>query len=362
MYWIVVILALPYLFILISVWKHLKKIKQHESGNNQSLFISIIVPCKNEQFHLPYLLNDLALQEYPTESFEVVVVDDNSNDDTFNIASRFNGIRNFSVIKNSGTGKKSAILTGVKHSEGQVIITTDADCSLKQKWLRSICSNFLQNDPDLLISPVCLEKKPGFFDRFQELEFLGLQGITAGSAMLGKPVMCNGANLAFKKETYLRHTDFMHNEILSGDDIFFLHSLKKEKGSKIMWNGSPDAIVKASSAGSPGEYFKQRKRWLSKGKAYSDRDTIILAIVTFFTNLLIIGVAAASLADRNFLMILVAVFMLKAIPDFLILSNTSKRYGRMPLLKWFLPSEAVYPFYMLGVAIVSLFPGRDRMV
>ena len=356
MHWIAVILLLPYSFILLIIWKNLVKLKQHDSIGNP-LFISILIPVRDEEANLPHLLNDLINQDYPPESFEVIIIDDNSNDSSFKIASDFIGLRKLRVIRNPGTGKKSAIRTGVDNSSSRFIITTDADCRLKNRWLSAISSSLEHDQPDMLICPVTLEKRQGFFGRFQELEFLSLQGITAGSALSQHPVMCNGANLAFKKEAYLRNADFMHNEISSGDDVFFLHSLKQEPGAKIIWLESKDAIVTASSSENLNMFLKQRKRWLSKGKAYTDRDTIILSFVTFVTNLLIILLGGISLFNREFVIPFIVAFIIKAIPDFLILLNTVRRYGRKPLLKWFLPSEIIYPFYVIWVAIISFISG-----
>ncbi len=358
MYWIAVITALPYFFILLAIRMHLRKLKKHEVTTEELLFISVIIPVRNESSNLPLLLNDLENQHFTQKSFEVIIVDDNSVDDSFSIASAFKGLRNFSVIRNAGNGKKAAIRTGIKRSSGRVIITADADCRLKKGWIGTICSFFASNKPDMLICPVTLDERSGFFGRFQELEFLSLQGITAGCTLAGHPVMCNGANLAYTKEAYLRNAEFMHNEIASGDDIFFLHSLKKEPDAKIMWLESAEATVTTSSSANLSMFIKQRRRWLSKGKAYTDRDTIILAIVTFVTNMIIILLAGISLMKGEFLMPFIIVFIIKVIPDFMILSITAARYGRRPLIKWFLPSAVIYPFYVLLIAVISIFPGK----
>jgi len=132
----------------------------------------------------------------------------------------------------------------------------------------------------MLICPVMLESKPGFFNIFQELEFLGLQGITAGTAVAKRPVMCNGANLVFKKEAYLVNVNNLHPEIPSGDDVFLLHSLKKNHNN-IKWLESEDAVMITAPSATLKDYINQRNRWISKAGAYSDRDTIILGLVTF---------------------------------------------------------------------------------
>jgi poly-beta-1,6-N-acetyl-D-glucosamine synthase len=360
MYWLLSILIIPYLVIMFRNWISLQKIKNSELPSDTSVYVSIIVPCRNEEKRLPFLLDDLAKQDYPPESYEIIVVDDNSTDKTFDTASAFSGIRNFSIVKNSGSGKKSAIRTGINSARGLIIITTDADCRMKERWIKTIASFFNTHKPEMLICPVQLESRSGFFGRFQELEFLSLQGITAGCANAENATMCNGANLAFTKQAYLSHMDNLRNHIPSGDDIFFLHSLKKDPESKILWLESTDALVTASSSTSLREFVNQRKRWISKGSAYDDTFTILLAILTFLTNLLILCLLAASFISILYLKVLLIVVLAKALPDFLILLNTSARYRRNGLMNWFVPAEIVYPFYVLGVAILSFLPFRGK--
>ena len=89
-------------------------------------------------------------------------------------------------------------MTGVSASVGSYIITTDADCLPGEKWLSTIAASIQDSRPDMLICPVMLESKPGFFNIFQELEF-GLQGLLPEQRVAGYPVMCNGQILFSRK-------------------------------------------------------------------------------------------------------------------------------------------------------------------
>ena len=354
MHWLPLILILPYFFLLLKIYTDLRKVKPFFYRGNNRVFVTVIVACRNEAENIKLLLQNIAGQDYPAESFEVIIVDDHSVDNTFEIASGFKGIKNLSVIRNKGQGKKTAIRTGVGAASGNVIITTDGDCRMGEKWISAIVAFYNKNKPDMIICPVIVESEPGFIGRFQELEFLSLQGVTAGSAIAGMSTMCNGANLAFTKEAYLKHSDNLHYEMPSGEDIFFLHSLKKEYGSKIMWLESFDSIVTAASVKPVMSFLNQRRRWISKIKTYYDKFTIVLAIVTFVTIAVQISLLIAGLLVPEFLVVLLAVFVLKSIPDFLILLNTTARYGKKNLMRWFLPSQAVYPFYVLAVVLYSV--------
>jgi cellulose synthase/poly-beta-1,6-N-acetylglucosamine synthase-like glycosyltransferase len=317
--------------------------------------VSVVIACRNEEKVVPNLLQDLSSQIYPSELLEVIVVDDNSTDNTFKEASSFRQITGLKVMINNGNGKKSAIKTGLEIASGDLIITTDADCRVGNSWISIITSFYEENKPDMIIGPIQLRSSSGFFGRFQELEFLSLQGITAGTTAAGNPVMCNGANLAFTKETYAKHAHNLHDEILSGDDIFFLHSLKKDKKAKIMWLSSKEAVATTTLSNSLISFLSQRARWISKGKAYKDSFTIFTSIVTFVTILLIISVLFAGLFRPAFLLVFLTLLLIKSVPDLLILDITTRNYGKNQLLKWFIPSQIVYPFYVVGAILCSVF-------
>jgi poly-beta-1,6-N-acetyl-D-glucosamine synthase len=206
----------------------------------------------------------------------------------------------------------------------------------------------------LIICPVRIKTDRGFFRKFSELEFMSLQGITAGTALSDNGTMCNGANLAFTREAYLTHSDNLHDEINSGDDIFLLHSLKREPDSKILWLESADAMITTESPITLRPFLKQRSRWLAKGRVYKDRYTIIVGISTFLAVLLQIGFIIAWLITPALIWVLLSLIVLKSIPDLLILVNTTKRYHKRKLMWWFLPSQLLYPFYVISVLIYPL--------
>lgn len=354
MQWLLLVILIPYIYFITKVYLSLAKIKPFSPESVPRTFVSVIVACRNEQRDLPLLMSDIAVQDYDPELFELIVVNDNSSDSTFESASSFRGIKNLKVINSTGKGKKKAIRNGVEAAAGKLIITTDADCRIGIKWLRTITSFEAAHKPDMIICPVRLEGGIGFFQRFQEIEFLSLQGITAGTAASGDPVMCNGAALAFRREDYLKHAGNLHDEMVSGDDVFLLHNIKKDPGKTILWLESAEATVTTPASENLLSFLRQRGRWISKAGAYSDRYTQTLAIVTFVTISAQLLLLLSGCFSTVMLQVFAVYFVLKSIPDFLVLSDTAKRYGKKSLMRWFLPSQLVYPFYVIAVIPCSL--------
>lgn len=354
MHWIILGLLIPYIYILLKVYRNLLKVKQYSAGTSPGTFVTIITACRNEEVSIPGLLGNLASQDYPRDAFEVIVIDDNSFDSTFAAAGGFTGILNLRVIKNGGKGKKAAIMNGVRLASGNIIVTVDADSRMNPGWLRTIVSFYEKEKPEIVICPVMLSGGKGFFQRFQELEFLSLQGITAGTAAAGDPVMCNGANLLFTKETFQNHSVDLHEELISGDDIFLLHSIKKDKNALILWLESENATVTSKTSLTVRSFLSQRARWISKAGAYSDKSTILLALVTLTAVLLQFTTFIVGILSIEFMKVFAAAYILKSLPDYLILRNTTSRYGKKSLMRLFLISQLVYPFYVLAVISASI--------
>ena len=354
MYWLPVILILPYLILILRNYRSLLKIKTFILSSEPQTFVSVVIACRNEEKNLPSVMNSIGVQNYPENLYEVIIVDDNSIDKTAKIASNFTAAGNVLVLTNRGEGKKQALRTGITAAKADLIITTDADCTMGKNWIRTIAAYYEINKPDMIICPVQIKAVRGFLGYFQEIEFLSLQGITAGSAHSGDATMCNGANLAFSKQKYLNHSTYLHDEISSGDDIFLLHSLKKEKNSKILWLESSDVLVTTRGSSSLGSLLKQRSRWISKSTVYTDLSAIFLALAVFVTVILQIFYFVVMFIFPESAIVFLTVFVLKSLPDLLILKNTLERYNNRPLLRWFLPAQLIYPFYVVGVLFYSL--------
>jgi hypothetical protein len=154
--------------------------------------------------------------------------------------------------------------------------------------------------------------------------------------------------------------DNLHQELDTGDDVFMLHSLKKEIGSRIMWLESNDAVVSTAPALSMSSFLRQRRRWISKWNAYSDRFTLITGFVTFAAILVQLFAFISVFFNISFIWTFLSVLIIKSSVDFLILQNTASRYGKTHLMYWFVPAQLIYPFYVMAVIFYALVPVPDK--
>ena len=330
----------------------------HQPTECPPLLVSVIVPMRDEENNITHLLYDLVHQSYPSENIEIIVVDDHSSDRSVEVAKSYSS-NNIKVISlpEDYTGKKAALNFGMKNSKGELIITTDADCTLGNNWLRSIVSYYLQENPVMILAPVIPLCNSGSiwekgWKEMRSLELFSLSGSTAGSAGIGHPVMCNGANLAFSKAVYqdVEHI-YANTKIASGDDIFTMLELKKKYPGRIHFLKSADASVHTSVSGNLKSFFKQRGRWAAKSRFYKDPAIIFTALIVFGTNLLMLITFIRGFMFYNFLPFF-TLLTIKSLIDFLFLFRVTSFFGEKKLMTWFPIAQGVYFFY---VCITILF-------
>lgn len=192
------------LFYFSTFWK---KVESEYSGGGSDLSITVVVPFRNEVENLKALADCLNQQSY--SSFEVVFVDDHSDDGSWEllqgIAPSFNFRFKMEQLE-SGNGKKKAILHAIDHSASEIILTTDADCTMGKDWIETMLSPFVKDDVQLAIGPVML-KGDAWWKKLQSIEFSALIGMTKVLADLKRPTMANGANLAFTRSAFEKVMD-----------------------------------------------------------------------------------------------------------------------------------------------------------
>ena len=241
----------------------------------QTTTFSIVIPFRNEAENLQDLLKSLSNLEYPKGLFEVILVDDDSEDDSVEIIRKILDTKpldcaqgDMVILTNkraTNSPKKDAITTAITVAKHNWIITTDADCTFPKTWLKTFDAFIKNNDPRMIIAPVTYTINNSFLEQFQLLDFLSLQGATIAGFGINKPFLCNGANLAYKKEVFIRLHGFEGNtSIASGDDIFLLEKAINIIPKQVHYLMSKDSIVTTKPQSSFTTLIQQRVRWASK--------------------------------------------------------------------------------------------------
>jgi poly-beta-1,6-N-acetyl-D-glucosamine synthase len=322
---------------------------------NSELFVSIVIAARNEEKHIESVIKSVLCQDYPSRNYEIIIVDDHSTDRTYNlaeiIAKSFSNLSIYQLPKGV-EGKKKAIFHGVTKAKGELILLTDADVIIPTSWV-SAMTGYYEERKTLIVGPVVMDQGNTLFERMQSFEFMSLSGSTAGSASIGHPIMCNGANIAFPKEFYMRAFSAIKPGVASGDDIFLLQSAKKKDGPGVSYLKSPLANIIVSPISKPRDFFAQRFRWTSKSRYYKDFEIILTAIIVFFVNLLLSLAFIASFFHFTLLFPFLLCFAIKSIVDFLFLRQLCIYFETRKLLLLFLPVSFFYIFYISLTGILG---------
>lgn len=336
-----------------------------------STIATIIIAARNEEVNLGNCLRAIAAQDYPKTLFEVIVVDDHSTDGTIELVRKI--ISEYPSLKikllelgDGMEGKKNAISQAINSAIGEWIVTTDADCRMYKQWISSLMQYAPDKSLQMLLAPVVFKREKSIFGQLQELEFLSLQASTAGAAGMGLPIMCNGANLAYRKNTFLEINGYLGNKhFASGDDMFLMMKIRKTYGSRsIRFVKSISAIVTTSAASNFSGFINQRLRWVSKSSGYRDAWVIMTSVVVYAFSLgTIISVLAWAFGYAEPL-VPVTFLSVKLLVDFPLMAACTRFVNRSHLMLWYIPLQFIYLVYVtiigaLGNLIKYSWKGRE---
>lgn len=342
-----------YFLLLILIFFGWKKLwGQKPPLQSEEQFISVVLPVRNEEHNMLRILKDLTRQQYT--AFEIIVINDHSEDRTDELVREFNSPF-IKCIQNQGSGKKQAIATGVAIASGTIIATTDADCSLPSTWL-SVINAYLQENVAMVIGPVAITGEGTLFSHMQQIEFSSLVGTSASMLSLGYPAMCNGANLAYKKEVFINLNGYEGNEgVPSGDDEFLMRKVIASYPNGLRYIFETAAVVKTAPQLSFEKFLEQRLRWAAKWRYNTSLTTVMLAL--FLTLVQLATIFCFTMVFQLWFYPWLPLIFFKAFLEVIILLNFCRFLG----IRWNWSAFSLlflfYPIYVLYVALASNFVG-----
>ena len=338
-------------------WKRLPYSNPIQNADNQT-FISILVAARNESENIENCLKSIIAQNYPKHLFEVIVIDDSSEDDTFTLANSFRE-ENIRVIKladfSEKGGKKKAIEAGVNHAKGTLIVTTDADCTAQPKWLSLIAAFYESKKYKFIAAPVNFHQEKNTFELCQSLDFLGLMAVTGGGIQLKKFNMCNGANLAYERDVFFEVGGFQGiDQLASGDDMLLMQKIALKYPNDIGYLKNTEATVFTFAKESVQSFINQRVRWASKTNTYKEfLVTGILMMVFFFCCNIPFSLLLTLIFGKTALYIFIFQCFVKLFCDVALLYPICVFFKRKDLTKVFFPAFWGHLAYIIVVGILA---------
>ncbi len=359
----ILVITIAYLFLIGGFIYGYTRVPEFRSKQypNQ-IKISILIPYRNESGNLEKLLESIGNIDYASVNFEVILIDDHSEDNSTEVIKTFipkHPDLSIQLISNGNheKGKKIALANGIKAATSNWILTTDADCIVPENWLKILAAFIQEHDPDMVVGGVDLLGTDSFLHAFQRLDFLSLQTTTFGSFGIGLPFLCNGANLAFKRSAYETVDGYVDNfEIASGDDIFLLHKMLRNKSLSVKCLKTGEKVESKPIDGWAG-FFSQRKRWAAKSSFIKHRGFKLTAILVFIMNLTLVAGLILALFNVLNWTYLMAAFAVKVLIDFICIFLSARSSGRKGELIWYPIACVFYPVYNTAAAMMSFSAG-----
>jgi len=319
---------------------------------------SIIIPFRNEAKRLPHLLASIATIEYRKNLFEVILVDDDSSDDSIKLINNFCAdnpdidIQLLNNIRSSNSPKKDAISIAIPKAKYDWIVSTDADCVLPPLWLTSFNTSIIVNKPNMLVAPVSFKCTTSFLAQFQLTDFLSMQGATIGGFGIQQPFMANGANLAYRKDLFLTLNGFEDNNfIASGDDVFLLENFIAYDKTKVLFLKNTEALVTTFPTNTWTELIQQRKRWAAKATHFKNPFAKGIGVVVFLANCIVVFSFIMGFRNLQFLWLLIP----KIIIDTILIYKTARLYQEQLKSISYLKTVILYSFFTAFIAVSSMF-------
>lgn len=323
--------------------------------------VSVIIPVRNEAVNIISVLQHLSLQDFPDDKMEVLVVDDHSEDDTEKMVTGFcaqsrKEITWIPCTQDQPHGKKAALSKAIGLSKFEIILTTDADCRMNAGWVRSMASAFSNTDTNMVTGFVVIEDRESILSRLEQLDQLVLSGVGATSVIAGSPLLCSGANIAFRKSAFDAVGGYAYGaDDPSGDDTYLMLRMSPT----VRFNKDSESVVSTHSSQSWRALIRQRIRWASKVKNYREKHILLFGIFVFVLNVApLIQLIMFAVGIISWEPLLIWIFIKLSLDAGFVKSFIG--FTRQRRVLWMVPLYfIIYPFYTLAASMLLPFKGYE---
>lgn len=332
----------------------LYRIRDHVT-NGQTPFVSVIIAARNEEQHITDCLESVLHQTYPKDKFEVILVNDNSTDRTGDICQNFVGrFENFATFVAQEDpplrGKTNALNQGIEKARGEIILITDADCTVPPTWVEHTVKRY---SPSVgIVGGITLQKATRNFEGMQSLDWAYLLGLASATVSMRNPLSTIGNNLSFRKSAYMEVGGYKKIPFSVTEDFMLFQSIVKTRKWEYLYPIDPNVLVISKPCQTFKELVRQKQRW-GKGGLDMKLSGFLIMVIGFSTH----GFTLFTFLLGNFAYALTAL-LIKLIADYIFLFKVLSQLNRTDLLKYFYWFELYYMAYVLLLPFVVFFGGK----
>lgn len=323
--------------------------------------VSVIVCAKNEEQNLRENLPLILEQQYP--EFEVIVINDNSDDETnnllFDLSQKYPHLvfRNLQQESHTMRGKKFALTIGLKAAKNDIVVVTDADCKPSGAvWLREMRLKFEENK-EVVLGYAPYQKQKGFLNKCIRYETFWAAMQYLSFAMAGMPYMGVGRNMAYKRKLFFHQNVFVKNpELLSGDDDLLINEIANGTNTKVQL--APESFVLSKPKTTWEEWIHQKRRHITTARHYKLKHQFFLTLLSL-SHVLFYFSFVLLIVYSNIQLEILCIFGIRYFIMMLILIPSMKKLKEPDLIFWFPIMDLLLPLYYY-IMTPSLFKNTTR--
>lgn len=265
---VAVLYFLLHLFLMLGLFNSFKLGKNEKTALPS---LTVIVAGRNEEKNIRDCIRSLSVLNYPEELLEIILVNDDSSDRTLEIMLEETKHKSFFRVISSEPdadgilkGKANAIDNAVRISNGDIILTTDADCIVKPDWAVNTV-RYYSADTGMVCGFTKIRDEDSLFAKIQSFDWIYLLSIAASSSGLNNIVSCIGNNLSFRKETYLHSGGYSSIKFSVTEDLALMRKIYSDKRYMIKFPVDKECLVSTNPCKNIRELNSQKRRWFRGG-------------------------------------------------------------------------------------------------
>ena len=316
--------------------------------------VTVIVAGRNEEEHIGACLESLVNINYPHSKLEIIVVDDRSTDTTASImssyAQRFNFVKTFTATPSDShlKGKANAVAQAIDRSSGEIILQTDADCTVTPEWVRETLRRY--DTATGLVGGFTLLRSENWFGAIQALDWIYLFSLAGAGIGWNRPLTVVGNHLTYRRKAYDDVGGYRSIKFSVTEDYALVRAVDDKTKWKFGYSTSAESLVTSLPCSTVGELYRQRVRWGVGGLEMKFRGLAVMAVGFILHTLLLIGIFLGAGID-----LLLGVFVIKTLADVVVVYRPLRTFNVTSLLRYIIHFEVYFLLYVIILPFAVAF-------